>query len=95
MFGYRNNKSAVVVDGRLVAETAQCVHCGAHEEIIYGSGKTRGYCPDCKGFVCGLHECMRVCQPFEARLELTEALNAGKHKEVFRIISKHGDISPI
>jgi hypothetical protein len=95
MFGHRNTLGAIVLDGRHVANTAQCVHCGSHEEIIAGSGKKRGYCPMCKGFVCGLEGCMKECTPFEARVELTEALAAGKMQEVTKIRSKYSHIKPI
>lgn len=95
MFGYRNNKSAVVVDGRMVSETAQCVHCGSHEEIVHGSGKSRGYCPDCKGFVCGINYCMKYCSPFEARIEYSEALNAVNLKEINRLLRKYPHLKEI
>jgi hypothetical protein len=89
MFGYRNTNSAVVVDGRMVSETLQCVHCGAHEEVVHGSGVRRGYCPDCKGFVCGVSYCMQYCSPFEARVEYSEALSKGSLKEINRLLTKY------
>lgn len=75
MFGYKNKQEsgAVVLNGHHSYSTSQCVHCGAHENIIPGSGKKRGFCPHCQGFLCGRKKCF-TCIPFEAKLEYQEAL---------------------
>ena len=33
--------------------TLQCCHCGGHWVASPGSGRVRGYCQNCNGFVCG------------------------------------------
>ena len=74
MFGLSNRKTAgaVVVDGRHIADTSQCVHCGGHFKVIPGSGTKRGWCPKCKGVLCGGMTCMTRCVPFEQMLEKME-----------------------
>ena len=42
--------------------TAQCVHCHAHFPLRPGSGKTRGFCMNCNGFICGKR--CEQCRPF-------------------------------
>ena len=66
---------AIVLDGKYVADTLQCVHCGKHEEIIPGSGKKRGWCANHTpiGFVCGRIACMKICIPLNAQLDYVEA----------------------
>lgn len=95
MFGFRNKASAVVVDGHHAHDTKQCVHCGRHCVIVPGSGTRRGFCLDCNGFLCGNEYCMRNCTPFEARVELTEALNEKNIKVAKRIVEKYPTIAPI
>lgn len=98
MFGFRHGKGAVVLDGKHVADTAQCVHCGTHEEIKPGSGVRRGWCPHCKGFVCGRNYCMAHCTPFEARLDFTDATSEGKahnDKVARELLNKYPHIRPI
>jgi len=94
MFGFRNKRGAVVVDGKLVGETLQCVHCSYTWQVIPGSGIKRGWCPDCAGPLCGRHECMTFCTPFEARLDLTEALAGGADVDVAKILKKYEGIKP-
>lgn len=60
-------------------DTLQCSHCGAHWEVVVGSGKLRGFCSRCydsnkpgTGYTCGRPECM-VCLTPEQRLENIEA----------------------
>lgn len=47
--------------------TVMCVHCGGHFERKPGSGKIRGWCMNCSGFVCGpgCGECVPVEQMLE------------------------------
>jgi hypothetical protein len=54
-------------------DTLQCAHCGGHWEVVAGSGKLRGFCARCDGYVCGAPLCMAVCCPVEQRLENIEA----------------------
>ena len=73
MFGWHHGKGAIVVDGRHVADTLQCVHCGNHWETKPGSGTERGFCTNCSGPVCGAHACFD-CKPHEAQIELQEKI---------------------
>lgn len=52
-------------------ETLSCVHCQETWLIQRGSGKMRGFCQKCNGFVCGL-KCAD-CVPVERRWENLEA----------------------
>ncbi len=51
-------------------DTRQCVHCGCHWEVSPGSGKTRGFCRNCMGPICG-QRCA-VCYPMEKQLDDAE-----------------------
>jgi len=51
--------------------TWMCVHCNAHHNVEPGSGKLRGYCTRCDGFVCP--GCADACVPLEQMLENLEA----------------------
>lgn len=76
MFGKGDNrkaKGAILVDGKLVAETHQCVHCGKHFTVQPGSGKMRGFCLKCMGPTCGAKEC-DICRPYEKQIEEIEKL---------------------
>jgi len=64
-------KGHILVDNRMVADTAQCVHCNGHFQIVRGSGRVRGFCTKCMGPTCGSRECDE-CVPFEKRLEIME-----------------------
>ena len=48
-----------------------CVHCGGQFKRQPGSGRIRGYCQNCGGFVCG-PGCAE-CVPVELLLENIEA----------------------
>lgn len=61
-----------LVDGKEVADTLQCVHCGDHFVVVFGSGKRRGFCMNCNGTTCGKPGC-HACIPFEKKLDLYEA----------------------
>lgn len=62
-------KGAILIDGKHVADTLQCVHCSAHWVVVAGSGKHRGWCLRCKGPLCGSVRCMGDCIPLRKRLE--------------------------
>lgn len=51
--------------------TVQCVHCGGHFQMQIGSGRHRGFCMNCNGFVCG-PGCFE-CVPVEQYLDNLEA----------------------
>jgi hypothetical protein len=53
-------------------ETLQCCHCQKHWEVRVGSERTRSWCMNCAGPVCGGPNC-RECIPKEAKLENQEA----------------------
>lgn len=97
MFGFQSKKEsgAIIINGQHVASTKQCVHCGNHERIVMGSGKKRGWCVHCKGFLCGRTPCMQNCYPFEAQLEYQEARNAQKEELVRKLINKYPGIERI
>jgi hypothetical protein len=93
MFGHRNTgaKGHVIVDGREVDETLQCVHCAKHWAVRHGSGIRRGFCLKCQGPTCGTPACCR-CAPFEARLELREAEEQGKQAVINRLVARWPDL---
>jgi hypothetical protein len=66
----RNPHGGIIIEGQTVADTLQCVHCGAHWVPQKGSGKIRGFCKRCMGPVCG-PGCAR-CVPHEKWLEMVE-----------------------
>ena len=66
----RQPSGHILLDGVQVADTAQCVHCGDHFVMMKGSGRERGWCPNCSGIVCG-RKCAR-CVPFEKQLDDAE-----------------------
>ena len=61
----------IIVEGNVIADTLQCVHCGKHWIPIKGSGITRGYCMKCNGVTCGSKGCHN-CMSKEQRLDLYE-----------------------
>lgn len=66
----RNYAGTILIDGRDVAITRQCCHCGSHWIAIKGSGRVRGYCSRCDGHTCG-PECPTRrwgCVPFDVWL---------------------------
>ncbi len=54
------------------ADTLQCSHCGCHFEVVAGSGKLRGFCTRCMGYVCGQPFCMMHCHTAEQKLNNLE-----------------------
>jgi hypothetical protein len=57
-----------------------------------GSGIKRGWCPDCKGTLCGAERCMKACVPYEAWLEIKEG--AKVRDEYLRNYLKSGQEIP-
>lgn len=68
----RRYSGTILSDGKDVAITRQCVHCNRHCLCVKGSGKRRGYCTRCNGFVCCEPGCPPGCIPFEQILEAME-----------------------
>lgn len=93
MFGYKYRKEsgAIVIDGHHVASTTQCVHCGAHFQVIPGSGKKRGTCFNCNGVLCGRKKCF-TCLPFEIQIEHQEAIQANNLRTLRSLESKYPDL---
>jgi hypothetical protein len=58
----------VIVDGKEVASTLHCPHCGGHFVSRKGSGHRRTFCFNCKAVTCGSAAC-DPCKPFMATLE--------------------------
>lgn len=61
----------IIVDGKYVADTVQCVHCGAQWEALLDDTTERGWCLSCNGFTCGHLSC-EECLPFQRRLDAIE-----------------------
>ena len=61
--------------------TLQCCHCGGHFPVQPGSGKTRGFCRNCMGPLCGKEACF-VCVPQEQQLENIEHGRPWEHRPV-------------
>lgn len=76
-------------DKHLRRDTVQCVHCGRAWVWTPKSGRERGYCVRCGGFVCG-RGC-EECVPYEALIENLEAglpfFLARKHRRIFVAVS--------
>ena len=62
----------IIFDGKQVASTLQCPHCGGHFVSTPGSGKKRGFCFGCHGVTCGSDACEKRCLPTEKMLEEIE-----------------------
>lgn len=63
----------ILLDGKEVASTLQCCHCGCHWTPQRGSGRIRGKCMRCNALTCGRVEC-DPCDPWEAKMERMERL---------------------
>jgi hypothetical protein len=57
------------VNGKEVAATLQCPHCGGHFVSRKGSGHRRSFCFNCKEVTCGAPACVSGCTPFARGLE--------------------------
>lgn len=53
----------IFVNGREVASTLQCPHCGGHFISRTGSGHRRTFCTNCKAVTCGSAAC-DPCRPW-------------------------------
>lgn len=63
----RHAHGIVIVDGKEVATTLQCPHCGGHFVSRKGSGHRRNWCPCCSAVTCGAFAC-DPCRPFMAAI---------------------------
>lgn len=63
---------AILVDGKHIADTIQCKHCGGHFVHQRGKAATRGWCFKCNGMLCGQKRCMKSCIPTEVELSTME-----------------------
>lgn len=71
--------------GMKTFKTVPCVHCGGQFIPTPGSGRIRGFCQNCNGFVCG-PSCM-ACVPAELLLENMEK---GRPEDFRPIIASAG-----
>lgn len=53
----RHAHGLVIVDGKEVATTLRCPHCGGHFVSRKGSGTTRQFCLKCSEVCCGEAYC--------------------------------------
>lgn len=53
----------ILVNGKEVASTLQCPHCGGHFVSRKGSGHRRTFCFGCKAVTCGDPRC-DPCRPW-------------------------------
>lgn len=64
----RKPHGVILVDGKEVASTLQCPHCGGHFISRKGSGHRRTFCLRCQAVTCGNLAC-DPCRPFAAELQ--------------------------
>jgi hypothetical protein len=73
---HRKPSGSIVQDGKEVAYTLMCRHCGCHfvyrkfRKIIDGGGLY--ICRKCGGDVCGRKRCIMECRPIEKQIDLEE-----------------------
>lgn len=65
-------RGGIVIGGRYSADTLQCVHCGAHWQVVSSDRTPRGFCVSCQGPTCG-HAACDPCLPADRRLDAMEA----------------------
>lgn len=90
----KNISGYIVVDGKEVSRTLQCVHGGEHFTVIHGSGVKRGYCTECKGVTCGSLDCS-TCAPWQARLDLADAVAGRDSGETMKLLKRYSGIKPL
>lgn len=79
----------IVVDGRQVADTQCCCHCGAHWVPVKGSGTRRGFCMRCMHATCGQPDC-DPCVPIDIRLMLMADPVKGEQELARHLMSQGG-----
>lgn len=85
----RTEDGGILIDGRQTASTRQCGHCGAHFQMVAGSGRVRGWCLKCSKITCGAQAC-HPCIPMEARLEFWEGKRNPKYDDTIRDLIAEG-----
>lgn len=60
----RHPHGLIFINGREVATTLQCPHCGGHFISRKGSGHRRTFCLKCNGVTCGARTC-DACTPWD------------------------------
>lgn len=83
-------------DRAVQTDLVRCVHCGYMWQFVPGSGRRRGFCMRCNGFVCGQHYCEAVgCVEWRQQLENMEQGKPLGHKPISvsvpRILVPGGD----
>lgn len=68
----RNPSGHILIDDTVVCDTRQCMHCGSHHICVKGSGKLRGYCLKCNGWLCGKPSCLKECIHIDKKIEMYE-----------------------
>lgn len=76
---------SIIIDGKEVASTLQCAHCGAHWVPIRGSKRRRGFCTICKKTTCGALPC-DVCISMKTRKVIGDAQRIGDIKTIKKIV---------
>ena len=71
----RRRHGIILIDGKEVAATLQCSHCGCH--FVHRKHRGDWICLKCAGVVCGKAECVRNCVPFEKKLDEYESGKIG------------------
>lgn len=57
----RKPDGIVLIDGKEVAHTLKCPHCGGHFVSRKGSGHRRTFCTIHKAVTCGSQRCSQDC----------------------------------
>lgn len=76
MDDYKNAKwerkpgGTIIIDGKEVAHTQMCAHCGGHFLSVKNM-TIRRFCQNCSQYTCGMPKC-DACIPFEKRLDMYE-----------------------
>jgi hypothetical protein len=67
----RKPHGIIFQNGKEVATTLQCPHCGGHFVSYKGSGIRRTFCVKCMAVCCGNLAC-DPCRPFARELEMNQ-----------------------
>ncbi len=96
MFILQRKRAAgtILLDGKEIGETLQCVHCGNHWQVLPSSGRKRGWCAICHGPTCGRTVC-KLHIPFAAKLEYMEALSVSHETTIKKLVSRYPEIGKI
>lgn len=60
----RKPHGLILVNGKEVATTLQCPHCGGHFISFKGSGHRRSFCARHMAVTCGKDACVKDCVDF-------------------------------